>query len=249
MENLWVGYSKVHGWVVLDRARNRDQSKSIGAGMLLFKKYNVWLGGEYLESKNNWEPPQYIYGPNYINQLSGQNAIQAEKIYQKLMTYEKTKDPLKPLNPFVSLLDTVFSIFKSMLLFIRGGYDISGYNNLGYDKGGYNRLGFNPQGYNVKGYDRRGYDINGYDRRGYDIKGYDRRGYDIKGYSRRGYDKDGYNVKGFNRAGYNRKGNDQYGFNKDGLNRLGKRRYISTGEVVSYRDTAEYKKYKKLKEI
>lgn len=221
MENLWVGYSKVHGWVVLDHARNHDQS--IETGMLIFKKYNVSLGEEYLESKNNWKPPQYIYGPDYIKQLSGQSATRAENLYQKLMTYEKTGGSL---NPPISLLNTVFSKLKSMLLFIRSGYDSSGYNWRGY----------NEDGYNTQGYDKAGYNRQGFNSRGYSIKGYDRRGYDT----------DGYNIRGVNKAGYDREGYDQYGFNKDGLDKHGRRRYKIERGFVPTTNTSNYKKLREI---
>jgi hypothetical protein len=61
----WWGYSKEHGWVVLDRTTEGNAS---GPNQVLsffrFRDSTV-----FDETRKNWVPPLYIFAPNYIRAL------------------------------------------------------------------------------------------------------------------------------------------------------------------------------------
>lgn len=70
----WWGYSKEHGWVVLDRS---VESKSTGPNeQLKFFRFRDESG--FLELRKNWNPPAYCFAPNYIKDLPPEEAPAAE---------------------------------------------------------------------------------------------------------------------------------------------------------------------------
>lgn len=79
-EDQWWGYSRKHGWVVLDRTKPcNEPGQSI---RLVFTRCNDW--NEFYEERENWDLPEYTYAPNYIKKLSGDAVIQANELYNKL---------------------------------------------------------------------------------------------------------------------------------------------------------------------
>lgn len=70
----WWGYSKEHGWVVLDRS---VETKSTGPNEeLVFFRFSD--GATFVETRKNWNPPLYIFAPNYIRDLAPAQAAEAE---------------------------------------------------------------------------------------------------------------------------------------------------------------------------
>jgi hypothetical protein len=61
----WWGYSKEHGWVVLDRS---TIAPSTGPNQLLaFFRFRD--DTTFLEPRKNWNPPLYSFAPNYLRDL------------------------------------------------------------------------------------------------------------------------------------------------------------------------------------
>jgi len=80
-DNEWWGYSKEHGWVVLDRSISENQPGN--PKNLLFVKCVDWT--IYEENRDNWKPPKYIFERNYISNLSTaerQQLIQLKNEYK-----------------------------------------------------------------------------------------------------------------------------------------------------------------------
>lgn len=70
----WWGYSKEHGWVVLDRS---DGAKSTGANQLL-EFFRFRDDTTFVDLRKNWNPPLYSFAPNYIRELPPEQAVEAE---------------------------------------------------------------------------------------------------------------------------------------------------------------------------
>src|SRR5687767_5904569 len=70
----WWGYSKEHGWVVLDRS---DDTKSTGANQLL-EFFRFRDDTAFVDMRKNWNPPLYSFAPNYIRDLPPQEAAAAD---------------------------------------------------------------------------------------------------------------------------------------------------------------------------
>lgn len=70
----WWGYSKEHGWVVLDRSTT---TKSTGPNELL-EFFRFRDSTTFLESRKNWNPPLYCFAPNYIRDLPPAETAAAE---------------------------------------------------------------------------------------------------------------------------------------------------------------------------
>jgi hypothetical protein len=70
----WWGYSKEHGWVALDRSTIEP---STGPNQLL-EFYRFRDDTTFLEPRKNWNPPLYSYAPNYLRDLSPEEAPGAQ---------------------------------------------------------------------------------------------------------------------------------------------------------------------------
>ena len=62
----WWGYSKEHGWVVLDR-RIPSNAPGIKTDLLFLRCRDAVIFGAKRES---WNPPSYRFAPNYIRDLA-----------------------------------------------------------------------------------------------------------------------------------------------------------------------------------
>jgi len=69
----WWGYSKEHGWVVLDRSIPQNVP-GIKDDLLFFSCRNTKT---YLEAREKWNRPHYTYAPVYLKSLTGTEAIEA----------------------------------------------------------------------------------------------------------------------------------------------------------------------------
>ena len=86
--NLWMGFNPTHEWVILDR--NLPGNKESYGGNLFFIKCSDW--SVYKDSHSNWNPPNYIWAGNHINNLANdkQKHIQEEAL-NKLNEYINQK--------------------------------------------------------------------------------------------------------------------------------------------------------------
>ena len=76
----WWGYSKEHGWVVLDR---RVESNVAGIKKdLLFVRCSD--AATFVEKRERWNPPAYKFAANYIRELPPGDAEAAEAELQGL---------------------------------------------------------------------------------------------------------------------------------------------------------------------
>ena len=70
----WWGYSKEHGWVVLDRSAG---TKSTGPNeTLVFYRFSD--NTTFTDTRQNWNPPAYSFAPNYIRDLPPDDVPAAE---------------------------------------------------------------------------------------------------------------------------------------------------------------------------
>lgn len=76
----WWGYSEEHGWVVLDRTLPGNSSRT---GKMQFMQCRDWT--MYIEDGKNWDPPRYIYAPNFIDSLSVEKQAQAKSEFEWLV--------------------------------------------------------------------------------------------------------------------------------------------------------------------
>ncbi|HTD89257.1 MAG TPA: hypothetical protein VK663_01235 [Burkholderiales bacterium] len=70
----WWGYSKEHGWVVLDRSTD---AKATGPNELL-EFFRFRDSTTFVETRKNWNPPLYSFAPNYIRDLPPAETAAAE---------------------------------------------------------------------------------------------------------------------------------------------------------------------------
>jgi len=79
MDTEWWGFSREHGWVVLDRelASNRPGITND----LLF--YRCRDSATYIEKRAKWNPPEYRFAPNYLRELMGQDALDANAMLEE----------------------------------------------------------------------------------------------------------------------------------------------------------------------
>lgn len=70
----WWGYSKEHGWVVMDRS---VETKSTGPNEQL-KFFRFRDETSFFDLRKNWNPPTYSFAPNYISSLAPEQAAEAE---------------------------------------------------------------------------------------------------------------------------------------------------------------------------
>lgn len=62
----WWGYSKEHGWVILDR-RIPSNAPGLRVDLLFLRCRDATMFGAKRES---WNPPLYRFAPNYIRELA-----------------------------------------------------------------------------------------------------------------------------------------------------------------------------------
>jgi hypothetical protein len=62
----WWGYSKEHGWVILDRGIPTN-APGLKADLLFFRCRDAMI---FSAKRENWNPPSYRYAPNYIRDLA-----------------------------------------------------------------------------------------------------------------------------------------------------------------------------------
>lgn len=79
----WWGHSKEHGWVVLDRTlpTNAPGPKE----HLLFFRCRDSL--TYVEKRKNWNPPLYVFAPNYIRDLGPGASAEAAEAFEVLKSH------------------------------------------------------------------------------------------------------------------------------------------------------------------
>lgn len=66
MDMQWWGYSKEHGWVVLDR-RIPSNAPGLKADLVFVRCRDAMIFGAKRES---WNPPLYRFAPNYLRDLA-----------------------------------------------------------------------------------------------------------------------------------------------------------------------------------
>ena len=69
----WWGYSKEHGWVVLDR-RIPANVPNIKTDLLFLRCRDAVIFGA---KRENWRPPSYRFAPNYLRDLAPPAAEEA----------------------------------------------------------------------------------------------------------------------------------------------------------------------------
>lgn len=62
----WWGYSKKHGWVVLDRSIPSN-APGLKADLLFVRCQDAAI---FTEKRESWVPPSYRFAPNYISALA-----------------------------------------------------------------------------------------------------------------------------------------------------------------------------------
>jgi hypothetical protein len=72
-EMEWWGYSKEHGWVVLDRSIPSNRP-GIKEDLTFFRCKD---STSFLEKRERWIPPLYRFAPNYIRELAASEALEA----------------------------------------------------------------------------------------------------------------------------------------------------------------------------
>ena len=76
----WWGYSKVHGWVVLDRTLPSNKSGLVAD--FFFCRCND--GSTYVDRRSKWVAPHYVYASIYISSLEPSESEAAALDYQLL---------------------------------------------------------------------------------------------------------------------------------------------------------------------
>lgn len=80
VDRQWWGFSKQHGWVVLDRDIPRNASRS--SNELLFLRCSD--SKTYLVKRELWNPPEYRYAPNHIRDQNAADVAKAQAEYDEL---------------------------------------------------------------------------------------------------------------------------------------------------------------------
>lgn len=69
----WWGYSKEHGWVVLDR-RIPSNAPGLRVDLMFLRCRDATI---FAAKRENWIPPSYRFAPNYIRDLAPSLAEEA----------------------------------------------------------------------------------------------------------------------------------------------------------------------------
>jgi hypothetical protein len=72
---LWWGFNPEHGWVILDRFIKCNQPGAIG-DLLFLRCSDEFV---YLEKRDRWDTPHYIYAPQYIASLPISARVSSEE--------------------------------------------------------------------------------------------------------------------------------------------------------------------------
>ena len=72
-EMEWWGYSKEHGWVVLDRSIPSN-GPGLKGDLLFFRCRDATT---YSEKRKSWTPPAYRFAQNYIRELASPGSAEA----------------------------------------------------------------------------------------------------------------------------------------------------------------------------
>ena len=78
--NQWWGYSKEHGWVVLDRTIPCN-APGVKVDLLFLRCRDVTV---FSEKREHWFPPRYRFAPNHIHELASTDADAAAVEFAKL---------------------------------------------------------------------------------------------------------------------------------------------------------------------
>lgn len=78
----WWGYSKEHGWVVLDRTIPANKS-GLSADFLFFRCSDSVT---FIDKRSRWAAPHYIYASIYIGSLPLSESEAAAAEYQRFKT-------------------------------------------------------------------------------------------------------------------------------------------------------------------
>lgn len=80
MDLQWWGYSKEHGWVVLDR-RVPSNVPALKSDLLFLRCQDVTT---YYAKREKWNPPAYKYAPNYLRDLAPEALEEAAAEFEAL---------------------------------------------------------------------------------------------------------------------------------------------------------------------
>ena len=72
----WWGFSKTHGWVVLDRTIPCNRPGT-GGDLLFFRCSDLQ---SFSLPRGAWNEPDFIYAPKYLNELTKDDAIKFEAL-------------------------------------------------------------------------------------------------------------------------------------------------------------------------
>ena len=78
----WWGFSKDHGWVVLDRSIPANRP-GIREDLLFFRCKDLTM---IVEKREKWNPPLYTFAPNYIRTLAPEASVEAAAEFETLQT-------------------------------------------------------------------------------------------------------------------------------------------------------------------
>jgi hypothetical protein len=72
-EMEWWGFSKQHGWVVLDRSISSN-GPGFREDLLFFRCRDSMT---FTEKREKWNPPQYRFAPNHLRELAAAERVEA----------------------------------------------------------------------------------------------------------------------------------------------------------------------------
>lgn len=76
----WWGFSKEHGWVVLDRSIPTNRP-GVREDLLFFRCKDSTM---VVEKREKWNPPLYTFAPNYIRALAPAESVEATAEFETL---------------------------------------------------------------------------------------------------------------------------------------------------------------------
>ena len=80
VEPQWWGYSKDHGWVVLDRELPCN-APGLNPDLLFFRCRD---GKTFVLKRELWRSPAYQFAPNYLRELAGAAADEARAEFEEM---------------------------------------------------------------------------------------------------------------------------------------------------------------------